>query len=324
VASQRSPVTFVDLRPPSESFLDDVIAGLSAPRKYLPPKYFYDARGCRLFEAICDLPEYYLTRTELGLMRDHASEMAEALGQDCALIEIGCGNSEKTRLLLKSLRPPVFVPVDIAWEQLEASCDALSREFPGMRIIVVRADFSRPLGLPDEGLREARRKAIYFPGSTIGNFTREEAQGFLARMAGLVGRGGAMLVGIDLKKAPEVLHAAYNDAQGVTADFNLNLLYRINRELGADFDLAKFRHDAFYNAAMGRVEMHLISMSRQTVTVSGRPFQFTEGETIHTENSYKYSVDEFVELARRTGVASRGIWTDPERLFAVHYLAVPE
>jgi L-histidine Nalpha-methyltransferase len=322
VPSKPSSVSFVDLRPSSETFLADVIAGLSAPSKCLPPKYFYDARGCRLFEAICELPEYYLTRTEISLMRERAAEMADALGPGCALIEIGCGNSEKTRLLLETLRPPLFVPVDIARDQLEASCDTLSRAFPGMRIVAVRADFSMPLTLPDLGPAGVRRKAVYFPGSTIGNFTREEAKDFLVRAADLVGAGGAMLVGVDLKNPPEKLNAAYNDALGVTAEFNLNLLARINRELDADFDLGKFRHYAFYNAGMGRIEMHLISMVKQTIRVEGRCFDFAEGESIHTENSCKYSVDEFQALARSAGFAEARTWTDPDRLFAVHYLAV--
>src|SRR6185295_9690233 len=230
-----------DLLPPQVSQLDEVMAGLSRPRKEIPPKYFYDARGCELFEAICRLPEYYPTRTELAIMRAHAAAMAELIGPQCALIEIGCGNSEKTRLLLQLSRPAAFVPVDIAREQLETSCRSLAAEFPAMPVIAVRADFSRPLSLPAAGLPRGSRRILYFPGSTIGNFTPQDAHAFLARWAPQLGRGGGALIGVDLKKDPAVLNAAYNDAQGITAEFNLNVLRHINRELGADFNLAAFR-----------------------------------------------------------------------------------
>lgn len=322
MAKDGPTLTFVDLRPPPENFLQDVLRGLGAPRKFIPPKYFYDARGCVLFEKICALPEYYLTRTELALMRERAAEMAAELGEDCALIEIGCGNSEKTRLLLGALRPPAFIALDIAWEQLELSCDALSREFPGMRVVAVRADFSLPLELPDAVFQRARRRAMYFPGSTVGNFTPPEALEFLRGAARLLGPGGAVLVGVDLRKAKAMLDAAYDDAQGVTAEFNLNLLSRINRELGADFDLSRFRHQAFYDPVLGRIEMHLASAARQTVTIAGRHFEFGAGETIHTENSYKYSVEAFQALAVRAGLRPARVWTDTQTLFAVHALAV--
>src|SRR5258705_6815482 len=217
-----------DLLPPQASQLDEVIVGLSRPQKEIPPKYFYDARGCELFEAICRLPEYYPTRTELAIMRLHAPAMAGLLGSECALIEIGCGNSEKTRLLLSALHPAVFVPVDIAREQLEASCSTLAQAFPALTMIALRADFALPLALPISYFRHARRRVLYFPGSTIGNFTPADAHAFLARWAPTLGAGGGALIGVDLKKAPALLDAAYNDSQGWTAEFNLNILPRIN------------------------------------------------------------------------------------------------
>ena len=314
--------SFHDLRPDSGSFLDDVVAGLSRPQKELPPKYFYDERGSALFEAICELPEYYPTRTETAIMYAHAREMARHLGPRCALIEYGSGNSRKTRILIGELAPVAYVPIDIARAQLEASATELARMFPGLTILAVSADYSRPFVLPRLTGVDARRRVIYFPGSTIGNFTTAEAAAFLSNARTVAGAGGAMLIGVDLKKDPALLHAAYNDAQGVTAAFNLNLLTRINRELGADFDVAAFHHRAFYDEAFGRVEMHLVSMRDQRVTLRGHVFRFRSGETIHTENSYKYSVAQFQELARGAGYTPQLCWTDPQQLFGVHYLTV--
>jgi dimethylhistidine N-methyltransferase len=315
-------IAFHDLLPPQQSMLDEVWAGLGAPQKQISPKFFYDARGCELFDAICGLAEYYPTRAELSIMRTHARAMGGMLGRDCALIEIGCGNSEKTRALLDELRPKVFAAVDIAREQLEASCDALAESFPDMRIVALRADFAREIELPDTVLGSPHR-VLYFPGSTIGNFTPDEARVFLARWAPLLGAGGGALIGVDLKKDPAVLDAAYNDKQGVTAEFNLNVLRHINRELGADFDLAAFRHRARYVAAHGRIEMHLESLRPQHVTIAGRVLELRAGETIHTENSYKYDIAEFQELARAAGFSARQCWTDDDRLFSVHYLTLP-
>jgi dimethylhistidine N-methyltransferase len=302
--------------------LDEVWAGLSKPQKEISPKFFYDKRGCELFDAICGLPEYYPTRAELSIMRRHARAMAGALGRDCTLIEIGCGNSEKTRALLEQLQPRVFTAVDIAREQLETSCNALAQSFAGMRVVAVRADFARAFAFPRDEFATARR-VLYFPGSTIGNFTPAEARAFLARWVPQLGAGGGALIGVDLKKSPAVLDAAYNDAQGVTAEFNLNVLRHINRELGADFDLAAFRHDARYVAAEGRIEMHLKSLKAQRVTLAGRVLEFRAGETIHTENSYKYEIAEFHAVARKAGFEARQCWTDDDRLFSVHYFALP-
>lgn len=313
---------FHDLQPAAASFLDDVWRGLSHPQKELPAKYFYDARGSELFEAICGLPEYYPTRTEIAIMRRHAAEMADRLGPDALLIEYGSGTSQKTRILLEKLRPAAYLPIDISPTPLLESARQLVAALPGLRVIAVCADYGRPLVLPDCTATGYRRKVVYFPGSTIGNLTRQETLDFLAQVRDLVEPGGAMLVGVDLKKDPQVLHAAYNDARGVTAAFNLNLLARINRELRADFDLAAFQHYAYYSPRLGRIEMHLVSARSQVAHVYGRHFDFREGESIHTEISCKYGVAEFQEMARGCGFAADAVWTDEDRLFAVHYLTV--
>jgi dimethylhistidine N-methyltransferase len=314
-------IAFYDLLPPQQSMLDEVWAGLSKPQKELSPKFFYDARGCELFDAICNLPEYYPTRAELAIMRRHARAMAGVLGRDCSLIEIGCGNSDKTRALLDELKPRVFTAVDIAREQLETSCAQLVTAFPAMRVVAVRADFAHAFALPAEP--GAVRRVLYFPGSTIGNFTPADARAFLERWAPLLGAGGGALVGVDLRKDPAILNAAYNDAQGVTAEFNLNVLRHLNRELGADFDLRAFRHDARYVAGTGRIEMHLVSLKAQRVMIAGRALEFREGETIHTENSYKYDVAGFQALARSAGFEANLCWTDDGGLFSVHYFSLP-
>jgi len=321
--SAAAAVPLVDLRPEAGSFRDDVIAGLSGAVKSLPPKYFYDARGSELFEAICELPEYYPTRTEIALMIDQGAAMARLPGPRCAVIEFGAGSGRKTRILLEALDPVAYVPIDIAREQLARTAADISREFPGVSVTAVCADYSRPLELPSSAVPASSRRVVYFPGSTIGNLTPPEAVAFLAVARRLAGAGGGMLVGVDLKKDGARLNAAYNDAQGVTARFNLNLLARINRELGADFDLAAFRHHAFYNERLGRVEMHLVSLKAQRVRMDGTSFAFRGGETIHTESSYKYTVAEFQALARRAGFEPVECWTDAGSLFAVHYLAVP-
>lgn len=295
------------------TFLDDVVAGLSLPQKALPPKYFYDAKGSRLFEKICRLPEYYLTRAELSLTRQHVSSIARFAKRGCELLEYGSGESLKTRLLIRALRPSAYLPVDISVSALEHAAARLAREFPWLRIVPVAADFSHPLDLPAaKGPRTA-----YFPGSTIGNLTPDEAHGFLARARTHATR---MLIGTDLKKDANVLHAAYNDSRGVTAAFNLNLLARINRELGADFDLRRFAHYAFYNAPCGRVEMHLVSLQRQQARIGAQRFVFERGESIHTENSCKYSSEGFRALAENAGFTQTRCWTDRKGLFALHGL----
>ena len=314
-------VRFYNLLSAQQSFLNEVLAGLAKPQKQIPAKFFYDGRGCELFDAICELPEYYLTRTETAMMQRFAAEMAQLLGAGCLLVEYGSGASRKTRILLEHLLPPAYMPIDIACEQLRASSRELAQVFPGMQVVAVCADYSEPIALPECSVPGLKCKAIYFSGSTIGNFTQAETVVFLKRALQLVGPGGAMLVGVDMKKPQAQLGAAYNDSRGVTAEFNLNLLARINRELKGDFRLENFRHRAFYNAKEGRIEMHLESLIAQQVTVQGRRFDFSAGETIHTENSYKYSVSEFQQLARQAGFEPLRAWTDTQQLFSVHYLS---
>lgn len=318
----RTEYQFHDLHPDSESLLGDVLSGLAQPHKSLAPKYFYDARGSELFEAICALPEYYPTRTELAMMQASAAEMARLLGAQCLLIEYGAGSGRKTRVLIEALAPVAYMAIDISRTALRQCAAELAAAYPAVRVAAVCADYSRPLQLPAIDGIHPRRRVIYFPGSTIGNFTRPEALAFLRHAHEIAGPGGAMLVGVDLKKDHARLHAAYNDAQGVTAAFNLNLLTRINRELRGNFDLDAFEHHAFYDADEGRIEMHLRSLREQQVTVVGQTFHFRAGETIHTENSCKYSVDEFQQLARDAGFNAAHCWMDEERLFSVHYLSI--
>lgn len=303
---------------PAAAFREDVIAGLALPQKALPPKYFYDARGSRLFEAICRLKEYYPTRSELALTRRHIGAIARFARRGCTLIEYGSGESVKSRLLIEALRPAAYVPVDISLDALDGAAAKLRRRYPWLAIHAVHGDFSRPMKIPMAQGRS--RRVVYFPGSTIGNLTPEEAHALLRMTRGQVGPKGAMLIGVDLKKDANLLHAAYNDAKGVTAAFNLNLLARINRELGAEFKLGRFSHYAFYNPALGRIEMHLVSLLAQTVNIGNYRFAFDAGESIHTENSYKYSIEGFRALAGSAGFRGEKVWLDPKGLFALHGL----
>ncbi len=309
---------FQDQHPPPSSLRDEVLRGLARRPRAIPPKFFYDAQGSLLFEAICELPEYYLTRTEIGILEAHAGEIAALVGTDSVLVELGSGSSRKVRLLLEAIRPAVCMPVDISRDHLLEAAKGLAQDYPWLQVHAVCLDYSRSLSLPACG--SGSRKVAFFPGSSIGNFDPEEAAALLQTVREVVAPGGGLLIGVDLKKDPAVLHAAYNDAHGVTAAFNLNLLARINRELGADFDLQAFRHSAFYNERRGRIEMHLESVRAQTVIVDGQRFRFTAGERIHTENSYKYDLGEFRDLARSAGFEPVQAWTDPDRLFSVHYL----
>jgi dimethylhistidine N-methyltransferase len=301
-------------------FLRDVVHGLARPQKEIPCKYFYDARGSELFDEICGLDEYYLTRAELAVLREHAPQMAAMIGEDCELIEFGSGSATKTRLLLEHVRAPrAYLPVDIAKEHLERSSQALADRFPAVPVIAVLADFTAPLSLPATGSPNARR-VVYFPGSTIGNFSPNAAVRLMRSIANLVGNGGGLLIGFDLDKDESIVWPAYNDRLGTTAAFNLNLLVRINRELGADFDLDAFCHRAPYVRAKERVEMHLESRERQVVTIAGSEFPFDRGETIHTECSYKYSPAHFGRLTSQAGFDLVGQWLDPHQYFSVQYL----
>jgi dimethylhistidine N-methyltransferase len=296
-----------------------VLGGLGHSNKSIPAKYFYDARGSRLFEEICELDEYYVARTELAILNAFAGQIARRIGPHCELIEFGSGASDKVRILLDALeRPHAYVAVDISPEALAAAAERIAADYPGLSVAAYCADYTRPFNV--RASHGAGRRVGFFPGSTVGNFTPGEAVDFLAGTLALVGQGGAMLVGVDLKKDAGVLNAAYNDAKGVTAAFNLNLLARINRELGGDFDLGAFQHHAFYDVALGRIEMHLISRQAQSARVAGRAFEFAAGETVHTEYSYKYGIGEFQDMARQAGFRPGAVWTDINRWFAVHYL----
>ncbi len=310
-----------DYGPETATFQRDVVEGLRRTPPSIPSKYFYDERGAELFERICELSEYYPTRTELGITRRYAGEMADALGPRCVLVEYGSGASLKTRILLDHLtEPAAYVPIDISREQLERTATALNHDYPSLEVLPVCADYTGDYQIPEPS-GGYRRDAVYFPGSTIGNFTPEQACAFLGHARELLGENAGMLIGVDLKKDVRVLEGAYNDAAGVTAAFNKNLLERANRELGADFETDAFRHVALYAQGEGRIEMHLESRRDQAVTVGGETFHLPEGTRIHTENSYKYALDEFAELAAQAGWRAEHAWCDAERLFSVHYLA---
>lgn len=314
----------LEARPPARDtraeFLADVLAGLARPQKEISCKWLYDARGSHLFERICELEEYYPTRTELGIMEGHARAMAALLGPGCALLEYGSGSSLKTRLLLHHLaRPAAYVPIDISAPALAAATSRLARAFPTLRVLPVCADFTARLELPLAGLA-ALRRAVYFPGSTIGNFHKPEVVTFLREVGRQCGPGGGLLIGVDLRKERAVLERAYDDALGVTAAFDLNVLVRANRELDADFRCDHFRHEARFDERHGRVEMHLVSTSSQRVAVGGETFRFSEGESIWTESSYKYGTREFATLAALAGWRCEATWTDERAWFSVQYL----
>ena len=315
-------VAFHDLAPKLDSFRDAVLDGLSRPQKRIPCRFLYDERGSDLFEAICETPEYYPTRTEMGILRRHARDMARLIGPDATLIEYGSGAGQKVKLLLRALeRPFGYAGIEVSREILLRATDDLSLDWPRLDVVAICADFLTPVSLPQSLLRGAGRRVAFFPGSSIGNFTPTEAARFLRQCRDMVGPGGGMLIGVDLKKDEARLDAAYNDKAGVTEAFTLNLLDRINRELDADFAVDRFAHDAKYHPAVGRVAIHIRSLADQTVTVAGRRFNFAEGEGIHTEDSWKYAVADFQELARSAGYRPVACWTDSEDLFSVHYLA---
>ncbi len=320
--SERRAIEVHDLSPPKPDLVEEVLRGLSVRPRALPCKLFYDEMGSALFDRICELPEYYPTRTETAILESKGQDIAAAIGPGAIVIEFGSGSSRKTRLLLDVLVEPAgYVPIDISREHLERSAMALAQDYPDLHILPVCADYTRSVSLPPLVDRVARR-VVFFPGSTIGNFEPDEVVLFLRRVHRLVGRRGGLLIGVDLKKDKEILEAAYDDAEGVTAAFNRNVLVHLNRELGADFDVGAWDHRAFYDERRGRIEMHLVSSRAQSVTIGGRRIDFEEGETIHTENSYKYSIDEFITLARRAGFRSARVWTDDATLFGVHYFKV--
>ncbi len=312
---------FYDLHPPKDDFLGDVLEGLAKSQKSLTPKYFYDQQGSQLFDQITELAEYYPTRTEIGLLRDNASDIVKAIGKNCNLIELGSGSSLKIRLLLDTIQPALYMPIDISSIHLQASAQALSVHFPQLNIHAVCADYSSAIKLPD--VLGEHPKVLFFPGSSIGNFTLPEAAAFLDRVAKMAGPGSGLLIGVDLIKDTATLEQAYDDASSVTAAFNLNLLTRMNRELGANFDLDSFAHKAFYNSDLNRIEMHLESQTEQQVVIGEHRYDFHKGETIHTENSYKYDTQGFIALAETAGYQSQSVWVDPQQLFSLHYFTLP-
>jgi dimethylhistidine N-methyltransferase len=304
------------------AFAREALDELSQHPKRLSPKYFYDATGSELFEQITRLPEYYPTRTELAILRDRSSEISAIIPDGAALVEFGAGATTKVRLLLKRCAFGAYVPVDISGDFLKAQADALRKDFPGLDVYPVTADFTAPFALP--GAIADMPKVGFFPGSTIGNFEPHQACAFLRSARGILGKDAQLVIGVDLEKDERILYDAYNDAAGVTARFNLNVLVRINRELGGNFDLSGFIHRAIYNRERHRIEMHLISRKAQSARVLGRSFSFRAGETIHTESSYKYSLERFNALARGAGWTPRRSWTDAAGMFSVHALVASD
>ena len=315
-----SNVSFIDEHPAAGDVRSEILAGLQAKPKSINPKYFYDTIGSQLFEQITQLPEYYPTRTEKQLLDKYQGEIAEYCGSDCIFIEPGSGNCEKVRLLLDSFKPAVYVPMDISAEFLRSAAMDLGLEYPWLNVYAVCADFNQSWSFVDD-LPDGKR-VVFYPGSTIGNLEPAAALDFLTRIRSVVGSGGGALIGVDLHKSSDLLNAAYNDAEGVTADFNFNVLSRINDLLDAEFDRAEFEHKAFYNGERQRIEMHLVSRRAQSIRCNGSTIGMAAGESIHTENSYKYSLEGFSELATSAGLAVTRSWVDEDGLFSVHYLSV--
>ncbi len=303
-------------------FMQDMQAALSHTPKSISPKYFYDQAGSALFDRICDLPEYYPTRTELSILQTHAADMAKHMGEHADIIEFGAGSLHKIRLLLNAASKPArYVPMDISGAHLQAASAVLQNEFKDLLIQPMVGDYTSDWQLPTL-LPHAGKRVAFFPGSTIGNFSPQQAKTFFQNCAQHL-KGGALLLGVDLIKSPDVLHAAYNDAQGVTAAFNLNLLARANRELGCDFDMTQFAHSAFYNAPLQRIEMHLLSLKAQTVHLKGKAYAFHEGETLHTEYSHKFTIAGVQQAAQSAGLQAATVWTDPQHLFGLLWLDIP-
>ena len=316
-----SNIYFLDYEPKTSDFHKEALEGLENPPKKLSPKFFYDEKGSDLFEQICHLEEYYITRTELGILNENSKDISKTIGPKCCLIEFGSGNNRKVKILLDHLENPMtYMPIDISKEHLLRSAEEVAQEYPNLDVLAVCADYTQMIRLPE--WIEAQNKVAFFPGSTIGNLGPNEAMQFLENTHHLLNDGEGLLIGVDLKKDPKVLNAAYNDAKGITSDFNKNVLRRMNAELGTQFDLNSFKHKAHYVPDKGRVEMHLVSQKDQTVCLGDSPIRFAKGESIHTENSYKYSLDEFKRMANKAGFESKKVWMDSEEYFSVHYLEV--
>lgn len=323
MVSPSDPVEFYDLHPKPTDLYLEVYQGLQKNKKSIPPKFFYDEKGSDLFSKITQLEEYYLTDTEKKILRENGAHIGEFIGEQSIIIEYGCGSSEKIQILLDFLcRPKSYVAIDISKEHLLGMTQGLKKTYPELEVIAVCADFTSSFQLPLNGEHKAYKKVVFFPGSTIGNFEPEEAEVFLSNVTGVVGSNGGLLIGVDLKKDLEALQSAYNDTKGVTSDFNKNLLSRINRECESNFNLDNFKHHVFYNQEHGRIEMHLKSLVDQTIHFNESPINFKSGETIHTENSYKYSLEEFQNLANSAGWTRRQFWTDKQGLFSLQYFEI--
>lgn len=305
-----------------QDFEQDLLTALSQTNKHISPKYFYDVKGSSLFDQICDLPEYYPTRTELLILKNHAVDIAKHIGSQAELIELGAGSLTKVRYLLREMDNPIsLLPMDISGEHLNTAAQDLSLEFPALTVNPIVADYTKDWLLPTPS-QDTKRRIAFFPGSTIGNFSPSEVQEFFANCVDHL-PGGALLLGVDLLKDPRIIHQAYNDAQGVTADFNLNLFARANKELKTNFVLDQFTHWAFYNAPLHRIEMHLVSLIKQEIKVADQLFVMEEGETLHTENSYKFSIDSIQKLALSQGLEAGPVWTDPQRWFGLLWFDIP-
>ncbi|MCK5041931.1 MAG: L-histidine N(alpha)-methyltransferase, partial [Sphingomonadales bacterium] len=322
--SQKRKANFIDLKPTIESFRESVLAGLKSGPKILYAKHFYDEKGSELFNQICKLEEYYPTETEKGILRRRIRTIAQQLAEKVQLVEFGSGSSDKVRILLRALEHfDSYVPIDISREILMQSADQLATEFPHIDVTAICADYTKRVDLPPPSLERSGGRLGFFPGSTIGNFAPDDAKSFLERAGDILGSGAGLIVGVDMKKDKEILEKAYNDEAGVTAKFNLNILTRINSELDGNFKLGNFEHLAFYNEDESRIEMHLVSLKNQKVIVAGEEIVFEEGETIHTESSYKYSIQDFQQLVVDTGLKHAAVWEDPNHLFSVHYIKIP-
>lgn len=310
-----------DQRPATDTLEAEILRGLQMPTKTLPTKLFYDRRGSELFDEITHLDEYYPTRTETAILQRHIDEISRCIGSSAVLIEYGSGSSQKTRILLDNLiDPAAYVPIDISAEHLSHAVEKLRIRYPQLDVLPVTADYMQTIELPVSN-SDSSRRVVFFPGSTIGNFQPDEALAFLRRVADTCGHNGGLLIGVDLKKDPVILHRAYNDSLGITAEFNLNILAHLNREFATGFQLDQFRHYAYYNAPEGRIEMHLVNLADQRIHWQDQHINLRQGESIWTESSYKYTIEEFIDLSARAGFSAIKSWTDEEKLFSVHFLA---
>lgn len=318
--SEKNSIQFYDYHPPEADLLEEVIQGMNNSPRSIAPKFFYDEKGSELFDAICETSDYYPTRTELKILEQNLDEIVEHVGDNCLLIEPGSGSSQKVRVMLEAVKPTAYMPMDISKDYLKLAAEDVASEYPWLDVHAACVDYTSPFPLPP--CHEKARKVAFFPGSSIGNFDPEHAVEFLTNLATILESDGGLLIGVDLKKDKDILHAAYNDNDGVTAAFNENLLTRMSDELNATFDTKKFHHHAFYNEQLGRIEMHLVSDETHTVTIGEHQFEFRKDESIHTESSYKYTIDEFQKLAKKAGFHAKNVWTDSDDLFSVHYFEV--